>query len=213
MNVKLCWPAHSNAVITSSILFLTFKHENAILNVCLIVTLSPRIPDAKCLALWNYNKRLFIFITDLGTDNHYSTLEHCIFWCVQFYKPIILDDVYFMCVVCIISWGLPQIIIPLTKVLGPRPASGSPKRPDLATCQRIWSKRWMMGRQEMTLFWCGHTWRNRGSWVGLKPCFQGTDGSPRIIYGNSKSRVGKKDIPLNSLGQSVVWLIVFFFPG
>lgn len=134
MNVKLRWPAHSNALITSSILFLTFKHENAILNVCLIVTLSPRIPDAKCLALWNYNKRLFIFITDLGTDNHYSTLEHCIFCCVQFYKPIILDDVYFMCVVCIISWGLPQIIIPVTKVLGLRPASGSPKRPDLTTC-------------------------------------------------------------------------------
>lgn len=128
--------------------------------MCLVVTLSPRIPDAKCLALWNYNKRLYIFITDFATANHYRTLNHCIFWHIRFYKLVILN-------VCSMHNNLNTSTNHIcTKAPGLRPISRSPNRPDLAPCNLENPIKEISDKEARRIsFWCQQTWRNRDSWV------------------------------------------------
>lgn len=102
MNVRLCWPVHSNILITSSISFPAFRNWNTILNVCFIVTLSTGIPDAKTLNPVGLQQKV-IDLHYCSTDNHYRTLAHWMFWCIRFFKLIILDDVYRMQIVYIIN--------------------------------------------------------------------------------------------------------------
>lgn len=59
--------------------------------MCFVVILLLRIFDVKCLVLWNYNKRLYIFIIDFVIVNYYRILNYCIFWYIRFYKLVILN--------------------------------------------------------------------------------------------------------------------------